>query len=106
MALKNTGLQPAKILEAFFNDDDGLQGMIMPNILLISPDAIVPDGTTITFNTNTNPTPTGGSNGDIWYNQPGDALYKKVGSVWSLLTNKVFNVWYQAPVENLTECPI
>jgi len=106
MALINTGNKAYTILEGYYTDDNSLQGTIMPNIINISPQAIVPDGTTITFNKLTAPSPSFGADGDIWYNQPPDMLYKKANGVWSLLTDKAINVRYQAPVQNLTDCPI
>lgn len=106
MALVNTGQQGWTILEGYYTDDNSLDGLIMPNIAMISGDAIVPNSSTITFNTDTDVTPTGGSDGDIWYNQPSDQLYKNVSGVWSLLTNRVANTYYQAPITNLTDCPI
>lgn len=102
----NTGYQSGKILEGFFTDDESLTGFIMPNITFISNEAIVPDTATITFNTNSDPSPSGGADGDVWYNLPSDILYKKVGGIWSLITDRVPNSYYQAPVQNLTDCPI
>lgn len=106
MALVNTGEQGYKILQGYFVDDNSLNGQKMPNIQLISMQAVVPASANITFNLSTSPPPTGGMNGDIWYNAPSGDLYKKVGGVWSELNDKVINVWYQPPVQNLTACPL
>jgi|SRR6185312_4138710 len=104
--MANTGQQGHYILEGYYLDNNGLDGFIAPNVANLSPDAIVPDGSTITYNETTTPTPSGGSNNDVWYNQPTDALYKKVSGSWILLTNRVPNVYYQPPVQNLGDCPI
>lgn len=102
----NTGQQGWDVLEEYYIDDNSLTGRIMPNVNYISSSAIVPTGTTITFNHDTNPTPTGGSDGDIWNNDPLANLYKKVAGVWSLLTDKALNASFQAPITNTTACPI
>lgn len=106
MATINTGYQGWKVLEGYYTDNLALSGMIMPNIKMISPEAIVPDGTTITYNQVTDVTPTGGTNGDIWYNEPSDTLYRNVSGSWYLLTDRVINSYYQAPIQNLTACPL
>lgn len=106
MALVNTGQQAYKILDGYYVDDSTLNGQKMPNIQLISMSAVVPASANITFNTNSSPPPTGGVNGDVWYNAPSGNLYKKVNGIWSELTDKVINVWYQPPVQNLTDCPV
>jgi hypothetical protein len=104
--MANTGNQGWTILEGYYVDDNSLDGFIMPNIINISNSAIVPSSATITYNQTNDVVPTGGSNGDIWYNQPSDLLYKKVAGVWSLLTDRAINAYYQAPIQNLTACPI
>jgi hypothetical protein len=106
MAYQNTGYQGWKILEQIYGDDNSLTGFIMPNIAQISPQAIVPNTATITYNYPTDVAPTGGSNGDIWYNPVADDLYKKIATVWTLLTDRVTNDSYVAPVINLTDCPL
>lgn len=105
MALANTGYQLYKVLEGIYLDDNSLDGFIMPNIAQISPQAIVPDGVTITYNI-TAVTPTGGANNDIWYNADTDLLYKKIATVWTLLTDRVTNTYYIPPTYNLDACPI
>lgn len=102
---ENDGNQGWTILEGFYLDDNSLTGFIMPNIPMISPEAIVPSSATITYNF-TNVTPTGGSNGDIWYNQPADALYKNVSGSWFLLTDRVVNANYAPVIYNITACPL
>jgi len=94
------------ILEGIYLDNDSLDGLIMPNIQQISPDAIVPDGTSITFNIYADVVPSGGVNGAIWYNMPSDQLYKNINGVWTLLTNRVLNNWYSPPIYNTGTCPI
>lgn len=106
MALENNGQENYKILQGYFTDDNSLNGQIMPNIELISLQAIIPSTSTINFFTNSSPAPSGGANGDVWYNAPSGDLYKKVGGIWSALTDKAINVWYQPSVENLTDCPL
>lgn len=106
MALVNTGMEGWKVLKGIFLDDQSSIHMIMPNIGMISPSAIVPDTATITFNTSADITPTGGADGDVWYNQPSDNLYTKIAGTWTLLTDRVINNYYQGPVENLTDCPL
>lgn len=102
----NDGNESFYILEGYTPGTGVLDGTIMPNIKMISPDAIVPDGTAITYNETVDVAPSGGANGDIWYNEPSDILYKKIAGAWTILTNRVVNQWYQAPVENLTDCPL
>jgi hypothetical protein len=106
MATVNNGEQGWKVLEQYYTDDSSLTGLIMPNIAMISPQAIVNNSATITYNDTTDVSPSGGANGDIWYNQPSDALYKKISGTWTLLTDRVTNTQYVAPVENLTACPL
>lgn len=108
MALVFNGYQSWYILEGIYLDDESLDGLIMPNIQQISPQAIVPDGTTILFFTNSTPAPAPGDgvDGDIWYTQPNDILYKKIAGTWVILTDRVLNNFYVAPVYNLTMCPI
>lgn len=106
MAFVNDGTEFPYILEGYKPGTDNLDGTIMPNVKMISPEAIVEDGTVITYNQTSNVTPTGGDDGDIWYNQPEDGLYKNKSGTWSLLTDRVVNSWYVGPVQNLTDCPI
>jgi hypothetical protein len=106
MAIINTGDEAWKVVFERYGDDNSLTGRKFPNIPTISSDAIVPNAATITFNTNTDITPTGGANGDIWYNKPSDKLYKRVAGIWSLITSRAINSNYQPPVQNLTDCPI
>lgn len=108
MALTNSGQQGWTTLEGYFTDGNTptLTGQIMPNIMMISPQAIVPSSATITYNQAAVVAPTGGADGDIWYNEPNDALYKKIAGVWTFLTDRVINQYYQAPITNLTDCPI
>lgn len=106
MALVNDGYEGWKILKEKYLDDGSFTGNIMPNIQQISPQAIVPNTATITYNYPTDVVPTGGANGDIWYNPVADDLFKKASGVWSLLTDRVDNANYNPPVENLSDCPI
>jgi hypothetical protein len=102
----NNGQESWKILNQIYQVDNSLAGFNMPNIYMISPDAIVPNTATITFNPTTNTAPSGGVNGDIWYNLKADNLYKNVSGVWSILTNRVINSNYAPSIQNLTDCPI
>ncbi len=104
--MENTGYKGWKILENYYLDDLSLAGMIMPNIQQISPQAIVPSTATITFNVATDVAPTGGVDGDIWYNLPADILYKKLSGTWTALIDRVTNIYYVAPVYNLDSCPL
>ncbi len=107
MAYVNTGYQGWKVLEQYYADDNTLTGQIMPNIEQISPQAIIAGGAnTITYNYPTDVAPTGGSNGDIWYNPVADQLFKKIAGSWTLLTDRVTNDVYVAPVINETDCPL
>jgi hypothetical protein len=107
MATENTGYQGRKVLQQKYADDGSLTGMIMPNIQQISPQAII-DGSanSITFNYPIDIAPTGGINGDIWYNPGNNNLFKKIAGVWTLLTDRVTNDAYEAPVYNITSCPL
>jgi hypothetical protein len=106
MAFQNTGEQGWKVLQQYYLDDMSLTGLIMPNVVNISPQAIVPNTATITYNYPTDVAPTGGANGDIWYNSVADNLYKKIGGLWTLLVDRVTNDAYEPPIENLTDCPL
>ena len=106
MAYSNTGYQGWKVLEQIYGDDSSLTGQIMPNISQISPQAIVPDTATITYNYPTDVAPTGGSNGDVWYNPNADDLFKKIAGTWTLLLDRVTNDAYVPPVINETDCPV
>lgn len=102
----NTGEQGWEVLIEQYTDTSAATGFIMPNIYMISSQAIVPNTATITFNEDTDIAPTGGADGDIWYNAPGDALYKRIAGVWTVLTDRLINVNYIAPIENTTDCPV
>ena len=104
--VQNDGYQDWKILQEIYADDSSLTGFIMPNIAQISPQAIVLSTSNITYNYPTDATPTGGSDGDIWYNPVADQLFKKKVGVWTLLTDRVTNDAYITPVINLTDCPV
>lgn len=106
MALSNNGYQGWTILKEFNIDDGSLTGNKMPNIQTIAQEAIVPDAANITFNIYNDLTPTGGADGDIWYNLPADKLYKNIAGVWSLLSDRAINVNYAPPVQNLDACPL
>lgn len=106
MATENTGYQGTKILEQRYADTLELTGMIMPNIAQISPQAIVESTSTITYNYPADVAPTGGANGDVWYNAGTDSLYKKLSGVWTLLIDRVTNDAYIAPVYNTSSCPL
>lgn len=106
MAYVNNGYLMYTILQGIYLDDDSLDGLIMPNIQMISPQAIVPAGTNITYNQTTAPVPSGGSNLDIWYNQPTDTLYQNQNGGWVILLNRVLNIYYIAPVYNTSACPV
>jgi hypothetical protein len=94
------------VLKQIYTDDNSLVGFNMPNIQNISPQAICPNTNTITFNANSNVTPTGGVNLDVWYNEILDDLYQNQSGTWQLLTNRVNNAFYIPPVSNPSSCPI
>jgi len=102
----NTGLQGWKVLEGIYLDDMSLDGFKRPNIAQVSAQDLVPEAATITYNYPTDVAPSGGSNGDIWYNPVADNEYKKIAGVWTLLTDRVTNDQYVAPVVNTDACPI
>lgn len=112
MALVNTGDQGWYVLEGYNTADSTLSGTKMPNIRMISPDAIVPESAAITYNQAVTIAPSGGADGDIWYNDSeadptgNGALYKRIVGVWTLLTNRVINTYYVPPIVNLTDCPL
>jgi hypothetical protein len=106
MALQNTGYQGYKILKEQYTDDNTYTGKQMPNVAQVSPQAIVGASAVITFNTNANVVPSGGSAGDIWYNLPEDKLYKNIAGTWTILTDRVNNDSYVAPVYNTDACPL
>jgi len=102
----NTGQQGWNIIDEKNLTTGALTGRIMPNIRNISPDAIVQNTATITSNPNTDVSPSGGSDGDIWYNGLSDILYKKIGGVWATLTNRVVNTNYIPTILNTGACTI
>lgn len=102
----NTGQQQTPVIVQVYLDDQTGTGLKMPNIQNISPEAIVPLSAVITYQTGSPVTPTGGSDGDIWYNQGDDLLYKNIAGTWTLLTDKVINTDFIASVQNLTACPV
>lgn len=102
----NNGQQGWKVLDEKNIATGVLTGRIMPNVQNISPDAIVPNTAVITFYPNSDVSPSGGSNGDIWYNGLSDTLYKKTGGAWVLLVNKVINANYVTTITNTTDCSI
>lgn len=102
----NNGQQGWEVLKEENSNNGVFTGRIMPNVQNISPSAIIPNTSSITFNPNSDVTPTGGSDGDIWYNGLSDTLYKHLSGAWVLLVDKVVNTNYVATVQNLTDCPI
>jgi hypothetical protein len=102
----NNGQQGWKVLTEQNVGTGNLTGRIMPNIQNISPDAIVPNTATITFYPDSDVTPSGGADGDIWYNGLSDTLYKRVSGVWVLLVNRVVNTNFQPTILNTTDCHI
>jgi len=103
---QNTGMQGWTVLNQIYLGSGSLTGLNMPNIQNISPQAIVPNTNNITYNANSSPAPSGGSNGDVWYNAPVDVLYAKIAGTWTILTNRFANQYYIAPIQNLTSCPL
>lgn len=106
MAFQNTGQQNYYILEGIFLDNNTLDGYKKPNLQLNSPQAVVLEARTITYKYPTDVAPTGGANGDIWYNSVADVLYKKISGTWTVLTDRVTDPDYHAPITNLTDCPL
>ena len=106
MATQNTGNEGWFILEGINLYTNTLTGFKKPNLASNSPDALVPEAATITYNYPDDVVPTGGANGDIWYNPVADQLFKKISGTWTLLTNRISDSDYVAPVVNLTDCPL
>jgi len=100
-----TGKQGWTLLEGYNIATTALSGLITFNLPKISPQAFVPDGSGMTYNF-VNVAPSGGSNNDLWYNTPADTLYKKIAGVWTLLTDRVTNIFYATPIDNTGSCPI
>lgn len=106
MAYQNTGNEGWKVILEKNPVTMALTGRKMPNLPQISPQAIVLSGAAITYNYPTDVAPTGGANGDIWYNPVADNLYKKISGAWTLLTDRVTNDYYIAPVLNTGACAL
>lgn len=106
MATQNTGYEGWFILEGINLDTSTLTGFKKPNLANNSPQATVAEAATITYSYPDDVTPSGGANGDIWYNPVADKLYKKISGTWTLLTDRVADADYVAPVLNLTDCPL
>lgn len=106
MATQNTGLQGWFILEGVNLDNSVLTGFKKPNLQLNSPQALVAEAATITYNYPDDVVPTGGANGDIWYNPVADQLFKKLVGTWTLLNDRVTDSDYVAPVVNHSDCPL
>jgi hypothetical protein len=102
----NNGQEGWAVLKEQNATTSAFTGRIMPNVQNISPQAIVSNTATITFNANTDVAPTGGADGDIWYNRPSDTLYKKISGAWALLSDRVVNANFVPTVTNTTDCPI
>lgn len=102
----NTGQQQTPVIVQVYLDNQTGTGLKMPNIQNISPEAIVPLSAVITYQTGSPVAPSGGSDGDIWYNQGDDTLYKRISGTWTLLTDKVINTNFIASVQNLISCPV
>jgi len=102
----NNGQQGWAILQQYYTDTNAVTGLTMPNSPIISPEALVPNTAGIVYNQATNVTPSGGSNGDVWYNMPANQLYKKTAGVWTPLYDTAVNSNYIAPIANLTACPL
>jgi len=66
----------------------------------------VPNTATIIFHANVDGSPSGGANGDIWYNGLSDTLYKKISGTWALLPDKVVNTNFVPTILNTGACPI
>lgn len=105
MATANTGFKGWEVLEEYSISDETPTGNVMPNVYKISPQAIVPDTATLTYNQLTDVAPGAGADGDIWYNEPADELFKKIVGVWTILTDRVINTNYVGPVVS-TDCPV
>lgn len=103
----NTGYKGYKVLEEYYPSDSTPTGRIKPNLTNNSPQDFI-DGTvnSITYNYPTDVAPTGGIDGDIWYNPVADEEYKKISGVWTLLTDRVTNPDYVAPVIDHDVCPL
>lgn len=106
MATQNTGNQGWKILLEKNPDTGVLTGRKMPNLANISPQSVVESSATITYNYPSDVAPTGGADGDIWYNPQANNLYKKISGVWTILNDRVTNDFYTPPIVNTTDCPI
>lgn len=105
VGLQNDGTQGYKILEGYNPSNGVYNNTLMPNIINISPQAIVPDTATITY-LQVGIAPSGGVNGDIWYDEDVDQLYKNIAGVWTMLTDRSANNFYVAPVTNTIACPV
>lgn len=101
----NTGYQGYKILDGYNLSNGVYNHTVMPNIRNISPQAIISDFFDITYNVTT-VAPSGGIDGDVWYNEDVDLLYKKIAGVWTLLTDRSTNGYYVAPIVNTTDCVV
>ena len=106
MSIQNTGLQSWFILEGIFLDDNSLDGLKKFNIQNDSPQGLVPESATMTYNYPNDVTPTGGADDDMWYNPVADQEFKNIAGTWTLLTDRVTNPDYMAPITNLTDCPL
>ena len=102
----NNGQQGWKVLDEKNANTGVLTGRIMPNVQNISPQAIVPNSAIITYHPNTDIAPSGGADGDIWYNGLSDTLYKRISGAWALLVNKVVNTNFVPTILNTGACVI
>lgn len=106
MATQNTGFQGYFILKEINLSNGADTGYKKPNLQSNSPQALVLNAATITYNYPTDVAPSGGANGDIWYNPVADHLYKKISGTWTLLTDRVTDPDYVSPTDNEVSCPI
>lgn len=106
MATQNTGQQGYFILKEINLLNGADTGYKKPNLASNSPQALVLNAATITYNYPADVAPSGGADGDIWYNPVADHLYKKISGTWTLLTDRVTDSDYVAPTENEVSCPL
>lgn len=102
----NTGMQGFEVLSSIYLDDNSLTGYQKPNIAQNSAQALIQNTSVITFNATVDVAPTGGSDSDIWYNATADNLYKNFTGTWVLLTDRVTNNDYIAPIMNEVSCSL
>lgn len=105
MATQNSGRQGYFVLQQIDLTTGQPTGFIKPNIPNNSPQALIPVPSSVIYSYPDDQTPIGGADGDIWYNPVADQLFKRIATVWTLLTDRVADDDFVPTTINDVTCP-